>query len=55
MPESVHTGRYGIDNNYGVISWERDFISQMELLEWTEASLAVDIFENRLLEIAARG
>ncbi len=45
LPESVHTGNQGIDSGYGVKSWEHDFITQVELLEWTGKQLGVNLFD----------
>lgn len=44
LPQSLHTGKNGIDYGYGVRSWERDFISQLELLSWTAEQTGVDVF-----------
>lgn len=40
-----HVGQYGIDYGYGVLSWERDFGTQWEHLEWVNSQLDYDIFE----------
>lgn len=40
-----HVGRFGIDYGYGVLSWERDFGTQWEHLEWVNDQLPYDIFQ----------
>ena len=45
LPESLHTGNQGIDYGYGVQSWERDFMPQMDILRWTMEMLGVNVFE----------
>lgn len=40
-----HVGRFGIDYGYGVKSWERDFGTQWEHLEWVKDQLGYDIFQ----------
>lgn len=40
-----HVGRWGIDSGYGVVSWERDFGTQMDHLQWLNDQLPYDIFD----------
>lgn len=51
LPKSLHTGNEGIDYGYGVLSWEQDFGSQMELLRWTADQLDVDVFEKAGVQV----
>lgn len=41
----LHTGDRGIDNGYGVRSWERDFGEQVEYLIRVNRCLPYDMFE----------
>lgn len=47
LDERYHTGQYGIDSGYGVISWERDFATQVELLD----ALSVKLNQNLWLKV----
>lgn len=40
-----HVGKYGIDYGYGVLSWERDFGRQLDMLHELNLMLDYDIFE----------
>jgi hypothetical protein len=45
LKAEYHVGRFGIDYGYGVLSWERDFGTQWEHLQWVNDQLDYDIFQ----------
>lgn len=44
LDERYHTGAYGIDSGYGVLSWERDFGTQVELLDALSVKLNINLW-----------
>lgn len=44
LMDEYHTGNCGIDSGYGVNSWEKDFGTQVEHLQWVNDQLPYDIF-----------
>lgn len=45
LPAKLHTGKMGIDTGYGVEKWERDFMTQENLLIWTSKKLGINLFK----------
>lgn len=40
-----HYGDKGIDAGYGVVSWERDFETQIDHLRWVSRQLGYDVLD----------
>jgi len=45
LKDTYHVGDLGIDSGYGVESWETQFGTQWEHLQWVNEQLPYDIFE----------
>lgn len=44
LDERYHIGAYGIDSGYGVLTWERDFATQVELLDALSVKLNINLW-----------
>ena len=55
LPARFHVGEKGIDSGYGVIRWEKDYTTQVNLLIWTSKKLEVNLFRKAGYSIPITG
>lgn len=56
LPASIHcAGIKAIDYGFGVQSWEKEFMPQAQLLEWTSRRLGVNVFKKAGFNIEIPG